>query len=316
MEAVNGFRSRRALGAALAVACAAAAVPATAPAATWVDGDVVVGTADTTWLSRGRHVVFANGGQMKETIEQAVRAEGTGCAFDPARNLYTTAFEQSSIVRFGGAHPHPRIGGIYTGATGGVHNASISFARDGSYYVGTADGNGDVLRYRANNTLDRTFDVATEVRGSEFVDLGSDQRTLFYTSQSRRVFRYDAATGTQLAPFATLPGAGTAFAVKVLPPGDGSGGLLVSDWNTIKLLDGAGNLVRTYDQQNEDSWFGLALDTNGRSFWASGIISGRLYRFAIATGAREVGPVLVSALGKAAGVCVRGEPTAGTRPAP
>jgi hypothetical protein len=43
-----------------------------------------------------------------------------------------------------------------------------------------------------------------------------------------------------------------ASALRLLPPGDGTGGLLVADRNNIKRLDGNGIVVQTYDFLGED----------------------------------------------------------------
>jgi hypothetical protein len=107
------------------------------------------------------------------------------------------------------------------------------------------------------------------------------------------------------------------FALRLLPPGDGSGGLLVTHVrrnedqtyfeSDIKRLDGSGNVVQTYSVSGADFWFSLALDPNGTSFWAGDGFTGNVYRFNIFTGARELGPI--STLGPL-GICLKGEPTA------
>ena len=98
--------------------------------------------------------------------------------------------------------------------------------------------------------------------------------------------------------------------MRLLPPGDGSGGLLVADGEDIKRLDGAGNIVQTYDEPSAAEWFALNLDPNGTSFWSADIATGIVTRFNIATGAIEVGPDPAPIRSEVAGLCVLGELTA------
>jgi hypothetical protein len=154
------------------------------------------------------------------------------------------------------------------------------------------------------------YDVAVEERGSNWIDLAADQRTLYYTSEGRKILRYDTATETQLETFATLPGEGDAHALRLLPPGDGSGGLLVADEEDIKRLDRNGQIIQRYDAIEHDSWFSLSLDPDSRSFWAADSETDMVYRFELATGSTlqriEAGPG-----GTIFGLCVKGELTAG-----
>ncbi|MBI4203177.1 MAG: hypothetical protein HY532_08715 [Chloroflexi bacterium] len=142
--------------------------------------------------------------------------------------------------------------------------------------------------------------------------MAANQTTVFYTDGEGRTIRRFDTVGGQLADFAVLPGAGNGFALRLLPPGDGSGGLLVADLGDIKRLDGAGAVSQIYDIAGEDNWFSLNLDPNGASFWAGDFGTNNFYRFNIATGVVEVGPI--NSGGALFGICLKGEPTAGTGP--
>src|SRR5207249_8713877 len=105
--------------------------------------------------------------------------------------------------------------------------------------------------------------------------------------------------------FATgLPGS-AAFALRILPNGD----VLVADSDTIRRLNSLGATVQTYDAPGEDSWSALSLDANAPSFWAGNSSSSNFYRFNLATGAIEVGPINTGPGSTLRGICVRGEPT-------
>jgi hypothetical protein len=296
------------LVAALAVAaiCAVAAQSVTA----WQTGDVFAG------VGNGRYNVYDNNGMFKETISQGQGGFTTGCSFNNSEDhLYTTNFSTNTIVRFQTPSPHLIDQTLPTpGITppADLSLESISFMANGNYLVGHADGGADVHQYTELGVLVAEYNVATEVRGSDWIDLAANQTTLFYTSEGRRVLRFDIGTNTQMADFATgLPGS-NAFALRILPPGDGSGGVLVADREVIVRLNGAGMVVQQYDQPGEDIWFALNLDPNGTSFWSGDAGSGNFYRFNIATGAVEVGPINSGAGPlNLNGLCLKGEPTAG-----
>ena len=110
---------------------------------------------------------------------------------------------------------------------------SIVFAGDGSFYVGHVGGNDDIIHRNAAGTyLDQTNGFADRV-GTDWIDLANDQTTMFHTSEGRNINRSNVSTNTQLAAFSVMPGSGQAFALRLLPPGDGTGGLLVADGSRV-----------------------------------------------------------------------------------
>ncbi len=279
-------------------------------ATAWNVGDVFLG------VSGGSYQVRDNAGALKETINDGLGGFTTGCAFDAAGDLYTTNFSNTKVVKYDDVSPHNILQVIDTNAhVPGGQSESIVFAGNGDFYVGHPDGNDDILRYDAAGTFQQAYNVAIDARGSDWMDLAADQQTMFYTGEGRRILRYDVAGDAQLADFAVLPGTGVAFALRLLPPGDGTGGLLVADSGNIKRLDGAGAVSQTYDVAGENSWFSLNLDPNGTSFWAGDFSTANYYRFNIASGAVEVGPINTGTGSSTLfGICVLGEPTAAGGP--
>lgn len=281
------------------------------PSSTWDQGDVFTSTG-----SSGPAVfkVWTNAGVFKEQ-----RTEGTGFttggAFDSNGDLYLTFFSESAVKKFDQDHPHALLQTIPS-PSAGSHSESVSFDSAGNFYVGNADGSRQIYKYDAAGTLLQTYTVAVgNPRGTDWVDLLADQRTIVYTSENRTIFRYDVQTQTQLPNFATLPGGGFAYALRTLPPFDLSNGLLVADTSDVKRLDSTGAVVQTYDAAGENNWFAANLDPNGTSFWAGDLSTGRFYRFNIASGAVEVGPIVATAAGEQlAGIVVRGELTGGNTP--
>ena len=304
----------RAIGIAVASAFAliilALLVKPAKAATVWSVGDVFVGVAS------GTYHVYDNAGVFKEAISDGIGGLSftTGCAFNNSLDkLYTTYFSQTKVKVYDDAIPHAISQVIDTAVNSpGGQSESVVFAANGDFYVGHPDGNDDIHRYNAAGTYQQSYDVAVESRGSDWMDLASDQTTMYYTSEGRLIKKYDVSgAGAQLADLTVLPGAGIAFALRLLPPGDGTGGLLVADNGEIKRLDAASAVVQTYDVPGEDTWFSLNLDPNGTSFWAGNYGSSNFYRFGIASGLVEVGPINTgTATLTLFGICVKGEPTA------
>ena len=277
----------------------------------WKVGDVFVA------IGGGQFKVYSNSGVLKETITDGIGNGATaGCACDSTYHLYTTNFSETKAFRYKIDHPHQILQTIDTnvGSPGG-HSESIVFDGQGNFYVGHADANGSVLKYDATGTLVDTFPAAAENRGADWIDLtanltANEKTTLFYTSEGRLIKRYEVSTigGTQLSDFADLGNSGgsqvTLYALRLLPPGNGSGGLLVADKKNIKRLNGAGAVIQTYDASGENDWQALTLDTNG-SFWAGDATTHNFYRFNINTGTKEVGPINTSS-SSLSGMCVYG----------
>lgn len=299
---------------ALAPALATELVSDPAAAAEWNPGDVFAA------VGNGTYRIYDNSGNFKDTIQDGFGGVTTGCAFDREGTLHTTNFQANRVVLFSGEPPHTVLSSFTTGGVTGLtdaNNESLVFDASGNLFVGHADGESDtggtdIHKYSDASVLLAEFNAETDDRGTDWLDLASDQHTMFYTSEGRRILRYDVGTSTQLPDFATLPGtSNSAYALRLLPPGDGSTGLLVADTNDIKRLDGNGSVVQTYDAPGEDHWFALNLDADGASFWSADIQSGNIYRFSVDSGVIELGPIHTGAEpNRLAGLCVRGELTA------
>ena len=289
----------------------ALATPAPAYASTaWNVGDLFVG------VGGGAYHVYDNGGVFKEAISDGLGGFTTGCAFNGALDkLYTTNFDNTKVVVYNDASPHTIAQTVDTGAINpGGDSESVVFAANGDFYVGHPDGDKDVQRYDAAGVYQQSYDFPIEARGTDWIDLAADQTTMFYTSEGRLVKKYDVSgAGAALPDFALLPGAGVAFALRLLPPGDGSGGLLVADNLEVKKLDGTGAVVATYDVTGEDTWFSLNLDPDGTSFWAGNYGTGKFYKFDIATPGVDTDLLAVdTGVGSfnLFGICLKGELTA------
>ena len=278
---------------------------APAEAYDWQVGDVFVA------VSNGSYQVYDSSGNLKEMISDGMGGYTTGCAFNGALDkFYTTNFGNTKVVVYDEAHPHNIVQIIDTSVTSpGGHSESVLFDGAGNFYIGHPDGNKDIHKYDPAGNLLQTFDVAIERRGSDWMDLAVDQQTLFYTSEGSLIMRFDVLNNVQMANFASI--GGISYALRLLPPGDGSGGLLVANTNDIKRLDGGGNVVQTYDATGQNSWFALNLDPDGSSFWSADFGTSNFYKFDIQSGAILMGPINTGTGSNTVfGICVMGEITA------
>lgn len=236
-------------------------------------GDVFVS------ISNGKVQHYDSSLNLIETLNTgAGSVYTTGMAFDSSSNLYVTTFNGGTVAKFN-AVDGSSAGNFTSGLSSNPE--SILFDASGNAYVGSANGDGDIRKYDSAGNLLTQYNVATGPRGSDWIDLGADQTTMFYTSEGRQIKRFNVGTNTQLSDFATVSGTGTLFALRLLS----DGGLLVADTYEIKRLDSSGNVVQTYDVSGENSWFALNLDGNGTSFWSANYATANFYEFDIATGA-------------------------------
>jgi hypothetical protein len=287
----------------------------------WLPGDLFVAIGSNSYQ------VYRNSGTeggyvLVETLNDGLSSPAftTGCAFDASDNLYTTDFSNTSVVKYDANVPHSILQIINTtpgvSETGNLHNEAITFASNGDFLVGHADGDHLVQRYNAAGALQQSYAVAIQDRGSDWIELSSDQHTLFYTSEGSSILRYDLSAnegaGAQLANFANLTGG--LYALRLLPPGDGSGGLLVTSGTAgIQRLDGSGNVIQTYGTDTGASWFALNLDSDGTSFWAGDINSAKAYKFDITSGSVlaivQTGAIAQTAEvpGTFGGICIKGQ---------
>ena len=272
----------------------------------WRRGDVFIGVGD------GSYQIFDRQGGLKQTLRDEQGGFTTACGFNPGLDqLYTTNYTHTKVVVFAEDSHQPIAQTIPTyQASPGGHSSGIVFDVEGHFFVGHPDGNHLIHKYDEAGLLLEAFQVVSEKRGPSGLDLAADQTTLFYTSAGRLIGRYDTALKQQLEPFAELPGEGEAAALRLLSPGDGTGGLLVADESEIKRLDENGQVVQVYDAVDQDGWFALNLDPDGTSFWAADSETDRLYRFHLATG--QIRQQFQAGAGNSIfGVCLKGELTAG-----
>jgi len=270
---------------------------------TFQKGDIVVG------VGLGHYKVFDPVGNLLTTLDTTSgSSEDTGGAFDSNDNLIVTNFEANSVSEFdkNGNLINPTFGSGYN-----FNPESVTFDHSGHVFIGQADGNAQVLEFNSTGTaLLNSFSPMRENRGTDWIDMGPDGHTLFYTSEGHNIMRFDTATSTQLSNFATgLPGP-TAYALKDLPNGD----VLVADTNQVLLLGTNGAIIRSYTDPSLVNAFALNILPDGKSFITANIDStGEIFQFNIATGALEQ-TIFPSPSSDVAGLIVFGELGVGPPP--
>jgi hypothetical protein len=195
-------------------------------------------------------------------------------AFDEAGNLYVTNFDADSVSKL--APDGTLLGPFGTGYLGAPE--SIIFDANGDAFVGHADGT-DVQKRSPTGSLLDTFDVLIDDRGSDWIQLKPDGRTLVYTSEGTRILQYDLQTHQQLADFGSVSQP-RAYGIALLPNGEA----IVAANSLVRRFNAQGAQVATYDVAGNNAWFAIGLDPDGTSFWVTDGLSSSIYRFSISGG--------------------------------
>ncbi len=238
-------------------------------------GDVMVS------LEPGPVVWYSPNGTLQRVLVPTVIGLGEGMEFDAVGNLYVNRWcNDPSCSSTGNAVEKYNSLGLSEGTAGGNFNCSphaIDFDSAGNFYVGQAGCNRTILKFVPGATAPvREYAVAEDNHGVWWLDLAPDGCTLFYTSVSADVKRFDVCTNTQLPVFNSgpLPGAFT-HEVRVLP----DGGVLVANANVITRLNQFGAVTQTYEVLGEAAlWAGLDLVGDG-TFWAGNYFSSTVHKF-------------------------------------
>ena len=247
-------------------------------------------------LGNGLVGVFKSDGTFLGAINTG-QVLDAGLEFDATGNLYVTTFNTPiGVVKFD--TNGKLVGPFGSGYSGNPE--SIVFNQAGDAIVGAAQNNPNancppppaspptapIFEFSPSGTLMNTFQAITECRGTDWVELLKDQRTLLYTSEGKLVKSFNISTNTQNPDFASgLPGA-NAFALRQLPDGD----ILVADSTAALLLNGSTGAIKTTYTPSAtptgppQAIFALNLDPDGTSFWTADLPTGVIYRFDIASG--------------------------------
>jgi hypothetical protein len=300
----------------------------------WVVGDVVVAAGNGSYQVWHNDGTAAKPSYTQLTLNPALNDKlggvTTGCTFDSAYHLFTTNFTNSEVVRFSVDNGHGPISYVTAPDTTPAlaHSESVAFDATGNFYVGYAGTNGSgtgLVKYRVDGTPPNLFSPPVENGGVDWIDVASDQQTIFYTSEGRKIFTFN--TGTNPVPpvyadLSTLSGAakkGKLFAIRILPGENNSGGVLVADQSNVKLVKASGGVitsVQVFNIKGESNLQALSLDpTNPARFWVWDASTNDLIQFDMSTG--KIVVTLPTGSGTSlSGVCVDGGFSAAQNVAP
>jgi streptogramin lyase len=262
-------------------------------------------------IGNGQVNEYTPNGTLVQTLNDTTGSfETTGMAFDSSGNLYVTNFSS------GGTVSQFSSGGTLMNASfisGQANPESIAVDKTGNFYIGDASL-GQINQYNSSGVLTGTTTAARQDRGTDWIDLAADQKTILYTSEGTSILSVNTATNMQNANFANgLPGS-SAYALRIVPGGAFAGDVLVADSSNALLIDTSGIVIKTYTLPgNGGVDFALNIDPNGTDFWTADESTGEVWEVNIATGAiDEMWNANVAASGgsDAAGLVVFGQLTA------
>ncbi len=244
-------------------------------------GDLFVGAG------HGKIKEFNADGELVAVLDSTTGSrESSGMCFDANGNLFATMFQAHAVSKFSpaGALITSTFGTGYTGFP-----ESCVFDADGHLYVGQASGSGatPIQKRSITGTLLATYNAAVEDRGTDWIDLAADQRTLRYTSEGTKILAYDVVTPTQLTPFIAGGLPAPCYALRYRPNGE----VLTACASAVFRFSPAGTVIMSYTADSlgeivngDAGLFAMTLDSDGTSFWTAGYASGRVHKVDIATG--------------------------------
>ncbi len=211
---------------------------------------------------------------------------GEGLCFDPSGNLYLPA-QHGNIARY---DTSGNLINITWADNFGAQATSCATDDRSDVYQGMVSCNscsgwltlyGQVAGDETQSQLLASWNPANDYGGTDWIALGNDGCTMFYTSMSVAVKRFDVCTGTQLSDLATgLPQFCYQLAVR------SSGEVMVACESAVLRLSPSGTILQTYQASaySEGNLESLALDPDGTSFWVGDQTTGDVVKIDIASG--------------------------------
>lgn len=285
-----------------AIALGAAQSPAAASGSNYSIGDVFVATATGTVLH------YNSAGQSLGSLSTGSANNETGMCLDATSHLYVANFAGETMSKFdsaGNLMPYPYESFSSTYPASNPESCTVNAA--GDLFVGVPEApcspacpSGVLEEFSPTGALLHTWRPTVENVGVDWIDLASDQCTLYYTSEGSDILRFNVCTGQQESNFASNV-SGQMWAMRIRA----DGGVVATDsvYGVVRF-NSAGQLVQTYpfssfknpDGTSAALLFALTLDPDGSSFWAAaetyggeGTVTypGEIYKMNISTGALE-----------------------------
>src|SRR5438876_2423876 len=297
----------------------------------WVVGDVFVGVGSGSYqvwhsanpTANNPTYTLQTSTSIPPTLPLSDGLGGTtgGCGFDLGYRFFGTNLSNTKVDRYSIDNAHPIVEQIPSGS-GATHSQSVAFDGGKNLYIGYADGVsgglGKIEQWAKDTTSPpgptstlgkymyvQSFSVPVDnTAGPGWIDLASDGHTIFYTSQGATIRKFDTSTLTA-STYATLSGGTvTLYAIRILPPGDGTAGVLVAGQSEVKLVTSSGGVTKIKFGSNSNLQ-ALTLDPSNpaTTFWVGDASTNAFFRFNMATNQKVS---LSTGSGTLGGICVEG----------
>ena len=244
-------------------------------------GDVFVG------VGTGKIKRFSPTGTLLQTLDtQLTCSEDLGMAFDTSGNLYATAAFGScgtgTVTKFD--VNGTRIGPFGSGYSQSTESITLDAAQN--VFVGQPDGTAAIRKFDIAGNFLTQYTPVVGPRGTDWIDMSSDQCTIYYSSEGTSVRKFNTCTSTQLADFCTTcPSASAITGMRLRANGEVFGADFFSQ---VRHYSAAAALINSYTATGLNNPFAVNLDPDGTTLWTADYNSGQVFRFNIATGAKVI----------------------------
>ena len=252
-----------------------AQINSTNPPPDWANGDAFVAVGNGSyqvWHSTNPTSASPTY-QLVNTISDGDGGATNECGFDLAYRFFDTNSTQNFVDRYAIDNEHPLPEQLSPKASASSAQ-SVAFDGSANLYIGFSsaqNGSGIIERWTKDTTAGDanfgkfvqtgTFSVPVDGRqGPGWIDLAADGHTLFYTSQGPTIRTFDTSGGTS-GIYTTLSKGTNLFALRILAPGDGSGGVLVAAQSNVLLVN-SGGVVTKFAFGNGKNLQALSLDSS------------------------------------------------------
>jgi streptogramin lyase len=220
-------------------------------------------------VGNGKVKHFDSSGNLLGTLDTTTGATTAGMCTDSSGHVFVTDFEKQAISEFdSGAN---LLAANWVSGYPGQKDESCTVDANDDVYVG-GPSYSTIVEYDPSGKQIASFSVAVDssgTSGTDWVDLASDQCTLFYTDEGSTIKRFNACTNTQMPDFATgLPK--PCFELRIRPNAE----VLVACGSEVARLDSTGTVIQTYKVSGTTELFSLSLDPDGKTFWTGDDING------------------------------------------
>jgi hypothetical protein len=254
------------------------------------------------------HVYDTSGNPVSTLVDGSNELYTAGSVFDSNNNLYVADDLSGNVSEFS---PSGTPMGQF--ATGLSNPISLVFDSSGNLYVGQQSTPYIAEFSPSGQRLADIGPLSTQLYGTDWIDLSSDQCTFYYTTEGTDIMRYNKCTNTPLPNFNQVSFTGYgAFELRILANGD----VLVADSSDVFLLDQAGNVIQDYSCSSlpgcEGGLFAVSVAPGGTSFWTGDAFSGYIWQVDLGTG--NVLQTINAHTGSLFGLSVDGQLMAATSP--